>query len=400
MSTDAPSPPPMFPFDRADQPLDPPALLGQWREAGPARRVTISGDRVAWLITRYEDIRALLIDSRLSSDPAKPGFPAVVPGRMALPGDFFALDAPEHDVLRRMLVRTFTVKNIERMRPAISRMTGELLTAMADLPRPVDLVEHFALPLPSLVLCDLFGVPRQDRAVFQRNAATITDLNATAEQMTVARHDLAGYLTRLLEIKKREPADDLFSELAVSRVAAGELTPEQAAGMGVLLLVAGHETTSSMISLSTVALLRHPDQLGRMLADPDSVPAAVEELLRYLTVAHFGLRRAALADIRIGDVTVRAGEGLILCLQSANRDPRVFRAPDDLVLDSGTRRNLAFGFGIHVCIGQTLARVELQTALPALFRRFPELRAAVPWQRLHYNYQAMIYGPHQLPVAW
>jgi cytochrome P450 len=235
--------------------------------------------------------------------------------------------------------------------------------------------------------------------VFQRNAATITDLTATAEQMMVARQALADYLTWLLEIKTREPGDDLFSELAAKRVATGELTAEQAAGMGVLQLVAGHETTSSMISLSTLALFRHPDQLRRVLADLDSVPTAVEELLRYLTVAHFGLRRAALADIRIGDVTVHAGEGLILCLQSANRDPRVFEAPDDLVLDSGTRRHLAFGFGLHVCIGQTLARLELQTALPALFRRFPELRVAVPWKQLRYNYQAMIYGPHQLPVT-
>lgn len=250
-------------------------------------------------------------------------------------------------------------------------MTDESLTAMASQSQPADLVEYFALPLPSLVLCDLFGVPRQDRSVFQRYAATITSLDSTAEQMTSARHALAEYLIRLLDIKTREPADDLFSELAVKHVVTGQLTPQQTAGMGVLPLIAGHETTASVISMSTIVMLRHPDLLSLMLDAPDSVPPAVEELLRYLTVLHFGLRRAASADIRIGDVTVRAGEGLILCLRSANGDPLVFRAPDELVLDRDTRRHLAFGHGIHVCIGQALARAELRIALPALFRRFP-----------------------------
>ncbi|MET7479094.1 cytochrome P450 [Streptomyces sp. NPDC005648] len=399
--TDFASDAPPLPFDRGSSPLDPPPQFAQWREDGPIRRVSLVDGRSHWLVTRYDDIRAVLAETRVSADRTRPGFPGIRPDEPAPPpGTFIATDPPLHSLLRRMLTRTFMVKSIERLRPAIQRITDDLLDCMARLPQPVDLIEHFALPLPSLVICELFGVPYADRDVFQRHSRTIVNMNATNEDVAAARQALGDYLIGLLDEKDRDPGDDLFSELAVKRVRTGEVSREEAAGMGTLLLVGGHETTANMIGLSTLALLREPAQSRRLLTEPESVPGAVEELLRYLTVAHFGLRRVATADFDIGGVTVRAGEGLIMPLQSANRDPDVFDLPDRLDLGRDARRHIAFGYGVHQCLGQPLARVELQIALPALLARFPGLRVTVPYERIAYRQGTTVHGVRELPVSW
>jgi cytochrome P450 len=390
---------PPLPFDRGSCPLDPPPVYEQWREEGPIRRVSLPGERGAWLVTRYDDIRAVLGDSRVSSDSRHPDFPGNRAGQMPLPGSFINTDAPEHDVLRRMLTRTFMVRNIERMRPGIRQVTADLLEQMAAQPQPADLVEHFALPLPSLVICELFGVPYADREVFQKNATVVVSRTASLE-VNAANQALFSYMLELLARKDRQPGEDLFSELAAERVRTGQLTREQAAGMGVLLLIAGHETTTNMISLSTIALLREPAQLRRLLDEPASVPLAVEELLRYLSIVHNGLRRIAVEDIEVGGTTVRAGDGIVVPLQSANRDGQIFTDPDRLDLDRGARNHVAFGYGIHQCLGQPLARAELQIALPALFTRFPGLHIAAPTADLPYKDDAAVYGLRGLPVTW
>ncbi|MFE9768825.1 cytochrome P450 [Streptomyces sp. NPDC005808] len=356
---------------------------------------------VHWLVTRYDDIRSVLAHPAVSSDLTREGFPNARAGTVKrAPGFFISEDDPDHGVLRRMLTRTFMLKNIESMRPRLSRLTGRLLDELAEQPRPADLIENFALPFPSLVICELFGVPYADREVFQQNSKVLVDLTVTAETALAARDAITDYLLGLLKEKDRNPGDDLFSELAVRRVRTGELTPEQAAGMGSLLLIAGHETTANMIGLSTVALLRHPDQLQRLLAEPESVPTAVDELLRYLTIVHNGLRRIALEDFEIGGVTVKAGDGLVIPLQSANRDPAVFDLPDELNLSRAARNHLAFGYGVHQCLGQPLARAELQIALPAIFQRFPGLKVAVPYEEIAFRRQTVVYGISELPVTW
>lgn len=390
-----------LPFDRGHSPLDPPAPYAQWREDEPIRRVSLANGSSHWLVSRYDDIRAILSDPRISSDRAKPGFPsAVAADPTPLPGNLVSTDPPVHDVLRRMLTKTFMIKNIERLRPAISTLTKDLLDAMERQSPPVDLVANFALPLPSQVICELFGVPYADRDVFQVNSATIVDLTKTGEEMHAARTAMSDYLIKLIEAKDRNPGDDLFSELAVTRVRTGELTKEEVGGMGALLLLAGHETTANMIGLSTVALLRQPEQLRKLVDEPAAVPAAVEELLRYLSIVHVGLRRVALDDVEIGDVTIRAGEGVIIPIQSANRDPRVFDVPDRLDVSRDARHHVAFGYGIHQCLGQPLARAELQIALPALFSRFPTLRVAVPFEEIAFRESTSVYGVRELPVTW
>ncbi|MER6961403.1 cytochrome P450 [Streptomyces sp. NPDC000618] len=394
-STDTPPPLP-----RHRPLLDPAAEYGRWVRERPLTRISLWGDLHPWLVTRNEDARAVLSDARFSSENVRPGFPGLQPTPPPrTPGQLFAMDPPDHTRLRRMLIPEFTFRRVEQLRPAIRKITDELLDGLVKQQRPADLVEHFTLPLPLLVICELLGVPYADRDFIHRQAAAFATVSAGPEAMRAGWAALFGYLQELLAAKAGEPGDDLMSKLAAERVATGEATSAEAAGMLVQLLIAGHETTASMLSLGVVALLRHPDQLAALRADDGLVPGAVEELLRYLTVVHIGMRRIATEDVEVGGVTVRAGEGVVVALQAANRDPAVFADPDTLDITRDAGQHLAFGHGLHHCLGQSLARAELQIALPTLFRRLPELRATGPAEEFAFEGRA-VHGVRELPVAW
>lgn len=395
-STDTPPPLP------SHRPLlDPAAEYGRWITERPLARISLWGDTHPWLVTRHEDARAVLSDARFSSRNTRPGFPGLQPTPPPpTPGQLFAMDPPDHTRLRRMLIPEFSFRRVEQMRPAIGRLTGELLDGLVKQEQPADLVEHFTLPLPLLVICELLGVPYADRDFIHRQAAAFATVSAGPEAMRAGWGALFGYLQELLAAKSREPGDDLMSKLATERVATGEATPAEAAGLLVQLLIAGHETTASMLSLGVVALLRHPDQLAALRTDEDLVPGAVEELLRYLTVVHIGLRRIATEDVEVGGVTVRAGEGVVIALQAANRDPAVFAGPDTLDLTRDAGQHLAFGHGLHHCLGQSLARAELQIALPMLFQRLPGLHLTGPAVEESAFEGRAIHGVRELPVAW
>ncbi|MEU6251611.1 cytochrome P450 [Streptomyces sp. NPDC047043] len=393
-----PSPPPL-PSHRPL--LDPAAEYGRWTTERPLARISLWGDTHPWLVTRHEDARAVLSDPRFSSENVRPGFPGLQPTPPPrTPGQLFAMDPPGHTRLRRMLIPEFTFRRVEQLRPAIRNITGELLDGLVKQQQPADLVAHLTLPLPLLVICELLGVPYTDRDFIHRQAAAFATVTAGPEAMRAGWAALFGYLQELLAAKSREPGDDLMSKLATERVASGEATPAEAAGLLVQLLIAGHETTASMLSLGVVALLRHPDQLAALRADEDLVPGAVEELLRYLTVVHIGLRRIATEDVEIGAVTIRAGEGVVVALQAANRDPAVFADPDTLDLTRDAGQHLAFGHGLHHCLGQSLARAELQVALPMLFHRLPGLRLTDPAVEQYAFEGRAIHGVRELPVAW
>ncbi|MFE7838330.1 cytochrome P450 [Streptomyces sp. NPDC057474] len=394
--------------------LDPSPEYAKWRAEEPIRRVTVWGDNSPWLVTRHEDARAVLADPRFSADSTRDGFPGFRPqSPPRAPGQFFMMDPPDHTRLRRVLIPDFTFRRIERLRPAIARICGELLDAMtgeADAvagagtatTSPVtqaDLVEAYALPLPSLVICELLGVPYEDHDFFQRQARSFSSLASGPEEMLAARKALHTYLGELLARRTREPADDLISRLARDRVATGEVSAPEAVGIASLLLVAGHETTANMFPLAVVALLRHPGQLAALRADPGLWPAAVEELLRHLTVAHSGLRRMATEDVEVAGVRIRAGEGVIVAVQAANRDSSAFADPDTLDVRRDTTGHLAFGHGLHQCIGQSLARAELQVGLPALFDRLPGLRLIAPPENSALT-MSTIHGVRSLPVSW
>ena len=396
------SPFPAFTLTRSeDALLAPPPLYTRLREKGPATRVLLREGLSPWLVTRWEDARAVLGGPAFRSDPTLPGAPLDREGQQQSPPGFFIThDGQVHAAMRRTVTREFMVKRVDALRPAVARLTGELLEGLTEREGPVDLVEHFSLPLPSLVICELLGVPYEDHAFFQEESKRIIDRRSTAQEADQARVNLFQYLLGLVQAKRAAPGDDVITRLA-AQVDEGVITDEDAAQIGTLLLIAGHETTANMIALSTVTLLQHPDQIPYVLGGPDQVAKAVDELLRYLSIVHVGLRRTAVEDVTVGGVTIRAGEGVIISINVANRDPQFFTDPDDLDLARAeARRHLAFGYGIHQCVGQALARAELQIALPELFRRLPGLKIAVPPEEIAFRQDTIVYGVEELPVTW
>lgn len=395
---------PVYPMTRAEGcPFDPPPKLRELQEEAPLVKVDVFG-KAAWLVTRYDDQRKLLADPRLSSDVTKPGYPSPTgepPRKDGVGIGFILMDDPEHARLRRMVTAPFMIKRIEAMRPGIQKLVDSLIDDLLAGPNPVDLVEAFALPVPSLVICQLLGVPYSEHDFFQQNSKLLIKMSATPEERAAAHGNLASYLDNLVGEKLENPGDDLLSGLT-ERVKTGELTRQDAAGMGVLLLLAGHETTANMIALGTLALLEHPKQLAVLQEtdDPKVVAGAVEELLRYLNITHSGRRRAVLEDLELHGQVIKAGDGIIFPNDIGNRDPSVFEDPDTLDLHRDARRHVAFGFGVHQCLGQPLARLELQVVYSTLYRRIPTLRRAVELDEIPFKHDGAVYGVYSLPVTW
>ncbi|MER8073053.1 cytochrome P450 [Streptomyces sp. NPDC094034] len=397
---------PDFPEPRSSAcPFAPSPDMRALSDLGPLTRVRSWGDTTPWAVSGHAEQKALLSDPRLSAQFTQPGFPSPVDPSHAHVGatdlSFVGMDDPEHARLRRMISGAFTIKRVEAMRPRVQKMADDFIDAILDGPKPADLVQDLALPIPSLVISDMLGVPYEDHEFFQSNSKTIVSAVATPQDRHAAHTNLAAYLDDLVGRKLTEPGDDLLSSLC-AQIEAGELTRREAATMGVLLLLGGHETTANMISLGTLLLLQHPDQLAliRDTDDPAVIRDAVEELLRYLSIVHLGRRRTALADIDIAGRTIRAGEGVILLGELANRDPAVFTDPDRLDITRNARQHQAFGAGTHHCVGQPLARMELQVIYPTLFRRIPTLRTVDGLDAIPFKYDAVIYGLHALPVTW
>jgi cytochrome P450 len=405
---------PAYPMERAAQcPFNPPPQLQALQGETPITRVRLADGTTPWLVTGYADQKAVLSDPRVSSDATRPGYPIGREGDQyeteeAPPEDeqqpgigFILMDDPEHARLRRMVTAPFMVKRIEAMRPAVQKIVDDLLDEMLAGPKPIDLVEAFALPVPSLVISELLGVPYGDHEFFQEQSKIIINRFTTDAQRRGAMGALVGYLAKLMGEKMQSPGDDLLSGL-VPRIENGELSVVDAAQIGMLLLIAGHETTANMIALGTLALLEHPDQLKLLQEtdDPKLVARAVEELLRFLHITHNGRRRVALEDMEIGGVIVRAGEGLIMANDIGNRDPRVFAEPDRLDLTREARNHVAFGFGVHQCLGQSLARMELQVVYGTLYKRIPTLALAGDIADVPFKHDASVYGVYALPVTW
>ncbi|MCP2253820.1 Cytochrome P450 [Prauserella aidingensis] len=397
---------PDYPAKRdAACPFAPPPVLRALAEEAPLSRVTIWDGSTPWLVTGHESQRALLGDERVSVDEHRAGFPlfsqAMRDTLEHRPAMVFNLDGAEHRRLRKILTRAFTAKRVQALRPAIQRITDELIDAMLAGPKPADLVTSLAVPLPSLMICELLGVPYEDRDFFQERSAVGVGGTASAEESGASMQALTEYLIGLVRSKKETPGDDVLSDIA-ERVTAGELSEVEGGLLGLQALVAGHETSANMIALGTVALLRHPEQLAllRDTDDPAVVATATEELLRYLTIPQVGQRRIATADIEIAGEVIREGEGIIIDLPTGNRDPDVFDAPEALDLRSPQGRHQAFGFGPHQCVGQQLARAELQIVYGTLFRRIPTLTPAVEFDEIEFKHDALAFGVHALPVTW
>jgi cytochrome P450 len=319
-----------------------------------------------------------------------------------VPQIFPRLDDPEHNRLRRMMSRDFTFRRAEAMRPQIQGYVDKFLGDMITSGPPADLVRSFALPVPSLVICLLLGVPYEDHEFFQRHSTTGVDSKASEQQRAESSLALFTYMFELVARREREPGDDLMSRLVTDHVATGELSRETAAMNGIILLAAGHETTASMISLGTLALLQNPALFARLgqTEDPAEIANLVEELMRYLTIVHSLVDRVATEDLTIGGQLVRAGETVLMNLPAGNWDGDFVADPESFDARRATRGHLAFGYGVHQCIGANLARVELQVALATLARRLPTLHLAVPAAELRFLNDKEIYGLDELPLRW
>jgi cytochrome P450 len=398
---------PEYPMGRAAGcPFAPPPEVMELGAARPLSRVRIWDGSTPWLITGYEECRTLFSDSRVSVDDRRPGFPHWNEGMLSTvhkrPRSVFTSDGEEHTRFRRMLSKPFTFKRVEGLRPAIQQITDEHIDAMLAGPRPADIVTGLALPVPSLVISQLLGVPYEDAEMFQHHANIGLARYATGEDTVKGAVNLNKYLAELVEAKMDNPAEDAVSDLA-ERVKAGELSVKEAAQLGTGLLIAGHETTANMIGLGVLALLQYPEQAAvlRDTDDPKVVANAVEELLRYLSIIQNGQRRVAAEDIEIAGEVIRAGEGIIIDLAPANWDANAFAEPERLYLHrSGAGQHVAFGYGRHQCVGQQLARAELQIVFHTLFRRIPTLELAVPIEDVPFKHDRLAYGVYELPVTW
>ncbi|PPK63838.1 cytochrome P450 [Actinokineospora auranticolor] len=391
-----------LPTTRDAGPFDPPPAITRLRESRPVSPLVFPDGHRGWLVTGYDAARQVLADTRFSSrldldvvhvPYETPGIPAATEPSPPMPGVFIAMDPPDHTRLRKRLTGAFTVRRMRVLEERVAEITERQLDHLAGLAPPVDLVAEFALPVPSLVICELLGVPYADRETFQANSAKFLVRDQDLAEKMAALGALTGYLAELVIRKRAEPEDDILSDLAAHE----DLTVEELTGVAFLLLLAGHETTANMLALGTFALLEHPDQLAELRADPELVPNAVEELLRYLAIADIFYRYAT-EDLELAGETIPKGSTVVLSLLAANHDPERFDGGLDI--HRKARGHLSFGHGVHQCLGQQLARVELRTGFQALLRRFPTLRLAIPAEDVRLRADMNIYGVHELPVTW
>ncbi|MFI8368428.1 cytochrome P450 [Streptomyces sp. NPDC085466] len=390
-----------FPQNRSC-PYHPPTAYDPLREDGPLSRVTLWDGREVWLVTGHPTARALLADQRLSTDSTRPDFPIPVERAQALRSRrrtaLLGWDDPEHNVQRRMLIPSFSLKRTDGMRPRIQATVDRLLDSMEAAGPPAELVSAFALPVPSIVICDLLGVPYEDHDFFEEQSRRLLR-GPTGDDIEDALARLEGYLGDLVDGKRARPGEGVLDDLIARQAREGGPDREELVQLATILLVAGHETTANMISLGTYTLLRHPERMAQLRADPALLPTAVEELLRFLSIAD-GMLRVAREDVEIDGAVIRAGDGVVFSTSLINRDGSVYADPDALDWERAARHHVAFGFGIHQCLGQNLARAELEIALGTLLRRLPGLRLAAAAEEIPFKPGDTIQGMLELPVTW
>jgi hypothetical protein len=393
-----------YPFERdREHPLEPPAMYLNLLEERPVAKVTLWNGNEAWLVTRHQDVGPILRDPRFSSVTSHANYPTTSPTMAqtkAMDTTFLRLDRPVHTEHRRMWAPYFSPSRMESLRPGVQRIVDQTLDAMLAKPAPLDFIANFALPVPSSVIGELLDVPEGDHEFFQEHANIRISSNSTPEQSRNSTEALHDYWTKLVNERAKDPGVDVVSKLYVSEVLSGNITKDELIGMARLMLTAGHETTGNMIGLGTVLLLQNPDYLARIKDDPSLTLGAVDDMLRYLTIAHLGLGRVAMEDVTVGDQVIKQGDGVILLVAAANRDPSQFDNPEVFGAQPGSRKHLAFGGGIHHCLGNPLARLELQIAFDTLFRRAPNLRLVDALRDIDFKFESAFFGVRSLMVEW
>ncbi|MBF6065724.1 cytochrome P450 [Nocardia terpenica] len=388
-----------------DGAYDLPAVCRSMRQAGPIVPARTPNGKTVWVVTRHAEVRRVLADSRTTADRAHPNFPsfeqaADAPVLISGPNPFLvSMDPPAHTRARGDLKREFEERRIRDYAPVVEKIIAEAVGQLRAGPRPVDLVAEFALRVPSRVICELLGVPYADHDFFESRTPALIDNTVTPEQGRAAFGEIHEYLTGLVAAQEADPGDDIIGNYVRATRERGDYRREALVSHAFLLLIAGHETTANQIALSALALMQRPELREHLDGDPVRMASAVDEMLRYFTIVDT-VSRVATADIEIGGVTIRAGDGIVALCTIANRDPDVYADPDELDLTRGSRRHLAFGFGPHQCLGQGLARLELELALRTLVTELPGMRLAVPATELEFKGTTSAFGVRRLPVTW
>ncbi|RZQ63970.1 cytochrome P450 [Amycolatopsis suaedae] len=382
-----------FPYRRPGGMAPPPEYAGFRAGGAPVRSHLPSGHPV-WLVPRHADVRAVLTDPRISANPANEGFPKVavtggVPTQDEIPGWFVGLDPPDHDRFRKVLIPEFTVRRVRTWQPTIQRVVDECVDALLAKDGTADLVADLALAVPSRIISAILGVPEADRDFFETRTQVLVSVATTTEgQRADAARQLLRYIRRLVGIKSKWPGEDLISRI----LRTGVLSADELSGAVMLLLMAGHETTANNIALGVITLLANPEWIGD--------ERAVDELVRYHSVGDMLAMRTAVADVTIGGRLIRAGEGIIPLLASANHDEAAFGCPHRFDPAANGRNHVGFGYGVHQCLGQNLVRAEMACVHRTLFDRIPTLRITAAIEDLPFKYDGTVFGLHSLPVAW
>jgi cytochrome P450 len=397
--------PPRVPVKRRDGcPFSLPAELERLQSECPVSRVSIWNDTQPWLVTRYEDVRTVLTDPRFGANGRAPGYPsesaAMAEHRKSEPM-MLVVDPPEHTRLRRIYARYFQIKGLEKMRSFIQDVVDKLIDDLLAGPQPVDLVAALAHPLPGVVVSDLLGVHRDHRGRFEAIVTTCADTTTSKEEAAAANRELGEFLGELIEEKAAGPGDDVISYVLIDHENETGLTRAEIISNTRLLIFAGFDTTVNQLGLGILTLLQHPDQLAELQANPDLIPQAIEEILRYTIMDQHPRARVALEDVELGGHTIKAGEGVLVSLAGANKDPETFPEPDRFDIHrQDARMHVGFSFGIHQCLGQALARMEMRLAIETLLRRVPTLKLAVPAEELRFKTEQIMNGLVELPVSW
>jgi cytochrome P450 len=382
-------------------PFDPPPEFRQFRAESPVVRVRTPRGDSAWLVTRYDDIRAVLTDRRFSSDPQLPGFPTYLTGDIAPPPGFFLLmDAPDHHRLRSLIVDEFKGSKLDALRPLMQRVVDRNLDKLVALAPPVDLITSFALPVAAQIICEMLGVPYQDHGFVQSRTDTILDRSRSPAEQEQAVVELMGYFDRVVTAKEAAPEDDLIGRLICDPERYSQVSHEEVVGLAALLLLSAYDTMAQVIGLGTVVMLQHPDQLATFLGDSSLAENFVDEMVRYLSVNHAGLPRVATDEVMVGGQLIRRGEGVVVMVNSGNRDESVYHDADRFDIHRRAKDHVGFGHGLHKCIGAHFARAELVIVFRSLFQRLPTLALAAPVESLSFRHEMVLYGLKRLPVIW
>lgn len=380
--------------------MDPVAELARIRAESAVYPLKVPGGQTVWLVTRYEDVRSVLGDAERFSN-AFANVTAAAEGKHNTqedPGGLGFSDPPQHTRLRKMLTPEFTVRRLRRLEPRIEEIVAERLDAMEQAGPPIDLVESFALPIPSLVVCELLGVPYSERAEFLKMSTDRFDFSAGPEASLQAISDSLAYLTELVQKERRHPGDGLLGMLIKRH--GDDISDRELAGLADGMLTGGHDTSTSMLALGTLWLLRNPEHIPLVRDNEEYTVKLIEELLRYFTVVQVAFPRFAREDLVLAGQPIAKGEMVLCSLIGANRDPALGPDIDRVDPNRETPPHVAFGHGIHHCVGAPLARLELKIAFPALLRRFPGLRLAVPPEEVAFREISIVYGLKSLPVTW